>query len=77
MSEQKRPGIMLLARRPSYTDLVFVLNGERFELHRAVLAARSPYYHRMLQTAWAPTPVLHSCAVARCVSAAAVSGEGC
>ena len=43
--------------RPSYADLVFVLDGERFELHRAVLAARSPYYHKMLRTAWAPVRV--------------------
>jgi len=42
------------APRPTYTDLVFVLNGERFELHRAILAARSPYYHKMLRTAWVP-----------------------
>ena len=44
--------------RPAYWDVVFVLAGERIPLHRAVLAARSSYFHRMLRTAWLPPKVL-------------------
>lgn len=40
-----------------YEDLVFVLGGERIPLHRAVLAARSPFFHKMLRTAWLPPQV--------------------
>lgn len=38
-------------------DVRFVINGERIPLHRAVLAARSPYFHKMLRTAWLPPQV--------------------
>ena len=43
--------------RPAYWDAVFVLAGERIPLHRAVLAARSSYFHKMLRTAWLPPKV--------------------
>lgn len=40
------------AARPSHADLVFVLDNECFELHRAILAARSRFCRKMLKSAW-------------------------
>lgn len=42
------------APRPSHFDLVFLINGERFEVHRAILAARSSFCRKMLKGAWRP-----------------------
>ena len=32
----------------SMADVVFVVQGRKVKLHRAILAARSEYFHRML-----------------------------
>jgi BTB/POZ domain len=66
--------IACVMRRPAYWDIVFVLAGERIPLHRAVLAARSPYFHRMLRTAWLP-PKVPPCSVVK-ISAQADSAPG-
>lgn len=44
---------------PLYCDFAFVVGGERISLHRALLAARSTYFRRMLNTLWQPKVTVH------------------
>ena len=37
-----------------YCNFAFVLGGEFIPLHRAILAARSPYFRKMLLEQWQP-----------------------
>ena len=37
-----------------WADFAFVINGVRIPLHRALLSARSPFFHHMLCTLWQP-----------------------
>ena len=44
---------------PLYCDFAFVLGVERIPLHRALLAARSTYFRKMLNTLWQPQVTVH------------------
>ena len=44
---------------PLYCDFAFVVGGERIPLHRALLAARSTYFRKMLNTLWQPKVTVH------------------
>ena len=44
-----------------WCDFAFVIQGEHIPLHRAVLAARSPFLRRRLLSQWLPKVSCHDC----------------
>ncbi|XP_042318885.1 BTB/POZ domain-containing protein 8 isoform X2 [Sceloporus undulatus] len=51
--------LLMLYKKPCFSDIVIQINGKQFQVHRAILCARSSYFAAMLNGSWAESSQEH------------------